>query len=272
MTGGRAAQETRAVKAFVLTSLLLVSVAIFANQEDVARPQATNASHAIDEKFYVGGTGFFDVEELGKNKIVARLQYLRENGNVIRHAYLHQACRLPLEKALKNLKPNEKLVVYDAFRIGPVQEELNAKIGKSWRELRKKFPGPPNETLKDYVGGTCDRQDKSGHLRGLAVDITLEVDGKVVNMGTPFDAPSTCSRTDNEGDNGAGSKTLGKGCSLEERRYLTGDLPWKTARENRERLRAIMKVDGFKKANFEWWHFECDKPVARLPVEPGCRK
>ncbi|MEU9378958.1 M15 family metallopeptidase [Streptomyces sp. NPDC048255] len=96
--------------------------------------------------------------------------------------------------------------------------------------------------------------EKSGHSRGSTVDVTLvELSGREVDMGTPFDYFDPLSHTDDPRIGAA-------------------------ARANRQLLKRALGEQGFVNLPEEWWHFTLrpeafpdthfDFPVAVAAVRP----
>lgn len=91
---------------------------------------------------------------------------------------------------------------------------------------------------------------RSGHSRGSAVDVTLtRLDGRALDLGTPFDFFDPLSHTDAPGIGGA-------------------------ARERRRLLRTALEAEGFESLPEEWWHFRLsDEPYPEryfdFPVRSG---
>jgi D-alanyl-D-alanine dipeptidase len=114
-----------------------------------------------------------------------------------------------------------RLKVYDCYRPLSVQWEM-------W----KVFPKP---------GYVADPRTGSNHNRGGAVDLTLvTLDGKEVEMPTPFDTFSPAAHHGYAGGSAA-------------------------SRKHREVLRAAMVAQGFTPNRMEWWHYDLPQPT-RYPV------
>jgi len=125
-------------------------------------------------------------------------------------------------KALKQLRPDLTLIVYDAARPISVQREMWKMVaGTKW----------------DYYVSNPARGGGM-HNFGAAVDLTLiDGTGKTLDMGTPFDYFGEEANTDKE------NELVKKGLI--------------TARElqNRLLLRKVMTDAGFRTVKSEWWHF-----------------
>ena len=144
----------------------------------------------------------------------------------LREAYLHPKAAAALTKAqqaLKKLRPDLSLKVYDATRPMSVQQKM-------WNVVA----GTPKNI---YVSNP--RNGGGMHNYGLAVDITLceAATGDTLDMGTKVDFLGEYAHIDNE-------------AGLVERHIITPQ-----AKQNRELLRRVMKEAGFKPLKTEWWHF-----------------
>ncbi|NIJ53405.1 M15 family metallopeptidase [Dyadobacter arcticus] len=145
-------------------------------------------------------------------------------------AYLQPEMARRLAKAnshLNKVKPDYKLLVYDAARPNSVQYAL-------WNALDDLKIPAKSKTL--YV---ADPKIGSNHNFGCAVDLTIVNEkGMPLNMGTKFDffGPLAYPRSERE--------MLNKG-------RLTN-----TQVENRQLLRKVMIQAGFRANTTEWWHFD----------------
>ena len=144
----------------------------------------------------------------------------------LREAYLHPKAAAALtkaQKALKKLRPDLSLKVYDATRPMSVQQKMwNTVAGTS---------------KQNYVSNP--RNGGGMHNYGLAVDITLcdAATGDTLDMGTKVDYLGSYAHIDNE-------------AGLVARHIITPQ-----AKKNRELLRKVMSDAGFKPLKTEWWHF-----------------
>ena len=144
----------------------------------------------------------------------------------LREAYLHPKAAAALTKAqqaLKKLRPDLSLKVYDATRPMSVQQKM-------WNVVA----GTPKNI---YVSNP--RNGGGMHNYGLAVDITLceALTGDTLDMGTKVDFLGPYAHIDNE-------------AGLVSRHIITPK-----AKQNRELLRKVMTEAGFKPLKTEWWHF-----------------
>jgi zinc D-Ala-D-Ala dipeptidase len=110
-----------------------------------------------------------------------------------------------------------RLVVLDCYRPIDVQVEMFKRVNDP---IWVAQPKPPRY---------------GGHNRGVAIDLTIERNGKALDMGSTFDAFSHVSNYD-----AAKVNTI--------------------AHANRTLLRDVMVAAGFRPYDAEWWHFS-------LPVE-----
>ena len=144
----------------------------------------------------------------------------------LREAYLHPKAASALAKAqqaLKKLRPDLSLKVYDATRPMSVQQKM-------WNTVA-------GTKQQNYVSNP--RNGGGMHNYGLAVDITLceAVTGDTLDMGTKVDFLGSYAHIDNE-------------AGLVSQHIITPK-----AKENRELLRKVMTEAGFKPLRTEWWHF-----------------
>ncbi|MDR2358482.1 MAG: M15 family metallopeptidase [Prevotellaceae bacterium] len=156
----------------------------------------------------------------------------------IRRAYLQPDAAQKLlraYKALKKIRPDLTLLVYDAARPLSVQWEMwNAVKGTEWNYYVK---NPGN-------GGGM-------HNFGAAVDLTLaDCTGQPLSMGTPYDYFGYEAHIDKE-------KELVQTGRITPREW-----------ENRLLLRKVMTGAGFRTVKSEWWHFNaCSLEEAKKQYE-----
>ena len=144
----------------------------------------------------------------------------------LREAYLHPKAAAALAKAqqaLKKLRPELSLKIYDATRPMSVQQKMWNTVAGTKKSI--------------YVSNP--RNGGGMHNYGLAVDITLckAATGDTLDMGTKVDFLGSYAHIDNEAD-------------LVSRHIIS-----KEAKKNRELLRKVMTEAGFKPLRTEWWHF-----------------
>ena len=152
---------------------------------------------------------------------------------------------LEVQKQLASLKPDWKIMFFDAYRPHTIQEfmverefQLLAKaaginpetmLTKQRQELEPKVFRLWGEPCSDPITPPL-------HSTGSAVDITLaDETGKEVNMGSPIDENSDRSNPD----------------------YFVkaADQHGRQAHSNRLFLRDLMLTQGFSQMRNEWWHF-----------------
>ena len=162
-------------------------------------------------------------------RILVELRYATSNnftgaplpGYLANRAFLRREAADALSRVERDLLPQALgIKIFDAYR--PVRATL-AMV--DWTE-RVNRP----DLLKDgYIAS------RSRHNLGLAIDLTLInlVNGRELEMGTPFDTFSAAAHTAN----------------------ASGE-----AAANRQRLKAAMEREGFVNYDQEWWHFSFNVP------------
>lgn len=143
----------------------------------------------------------------------------------LREAYLHPMAAKALAQAQKELKrrhPHLSLIIYDAGRPMSVQQKM-------WNAVK-------GTSKNIYVSNPANGGGL--HNYGFAVDISIcNEHGDSIPMGTVVDY-------------------LGKLAHPEfESTFLRQGTISKQAVENRQLLREVMAVGGFKVLRTEWWHF-----------------
>lgn len=182
----------------------------------------------LDEQFR--RYGLVDISTLDPT-IAVELKYattdnfMRRNMyGTLRRAYFQPDIAKRICKAqalLKAKNPNYSLIIYDAARPVSIQKIMFAKVkGTS----RQKYVASPHR------GGP--------HNYGIAVDVGLLFNGRVVDMGTTFDSFSPMSHITNE------------------RYYLKNKKLSPQAYNARQLLRGVMRSVGFSTIRKEWWHFD----------------
>lgn len=199
-------------------ALALVSMGCFAQQSATAKRMAQQ--------------GLVDILTVDST-IQVSLMYSRADnftGKVLytdlREAYLHPKAATALakaQKALRKLRPDLSLKIYDATRPMSVQQKM-------WNTVA-------GTKQQNYVSNP--RNGGGMHNYGLAVDITLceAVSGDTLDMGTKVDFLGSYAHIDNE-------------AGLVSQHIITPK-----AKKNRELLRKVMTEAGFKPLRTEWWHF-----------------
>lgn len=176
--------------------------------------------------------GLVDIHDVDST-IQVSLMYSRADnftGKVLytdlREAYLHPKAAVAVAKAqqaLRKLRPDLSLIIYDATRPMSVQQQMWNTVAGTKKNI--------------YVSNP--RNGGGMHNYGLAVDITLckAETGDTLNMGTKVDYLGTYAHIDDE-------------AGLVARHIITPQ-----AKKNRELLRQVMTEAGFKPLKTEWWHF-----------------
>ena len=202
----------------LILALVLVSMGCFAQKSPTAKRMEQQ--------------GLVDILSVDST-IQVSLMYSRADnftGKVLytdlREAYLHPKAATALAKAqqaLKKLRPDLSLKIYDATRPMSVQQKM-------WNTVA-------GTKQQNYVSNP--RNGGGMHNYGLAVDITLceAVSGDTLDMGTKVDFLGSYAHIDDE-------------ASLVSRHIIS-----KEAKKNRELLRKVMTEAGFKPLKTEWWHF-----------------
>ncbi len=168
--------------------------------------------------------------------LVVDLRYATEDNFLKRKVYPDTARCLLLPESAQRLKQaadalrakGYRLKVYDCYRPRAVQWEM-------WK-------------LMPVPGYVANPRTGSNHNRGGAVDLTLTtLDGKAVEMPTPFDTFSPAAHHGYQGGTEA-------------------------SRKHREVLREAMEGAGFKRNRMEWWHYDLPdakkRPVLDVPFSP----
>ena len=154
----------------------------------------------------------------------------------LRSAYLQKDVAERLSKSqelLSSLKSGYRLLVYDAVRPVSVQQKM-------WDALDSI---PPSERGK-FVSNP---QNRSLHNMGAAVDLTIiDERGIPLDMGASYDDIRKIAYP-----------------SFEQEFLAKGELNEKHI-ANRELLRKVMKSQGFRPLETEWWHFNaCSRPQGK---------
>ena len=158
--------------------------------------------------------------EITNNKfdVEIDLAYAKTSNFTGKRIYINSKCYIHID-AIGNFKKaiffaskiGYKLKIFDAFRPSEAQKLL-------WKE----YPDP-NFLTPPSKG--------SPHSRGIAIDLTLIRDNKIIDMGTPFDHFSKKSYHGNTDIN-------------------------ISAQKNRMLLLGIMTTSGWDFYKNEWWHYQ----------------
>lgn len=209
--------------------LLLTSLAL---SETIA--QSPKSLPPIEQKMVE--RGLVDIQKVDPSMMV-ELKYSTTDNFIGRdvygeltRAYLQPEMAKRLAKAnalLKQQKPGYTLLVYDAARPNSAQYDL-------WNALdHLKIPA---RSKTQYV---ANPKIGSNHNFGCAIDLTIaDEKGTPLDMGTKFDffGPLAYPRSEQE-------------------MLKKGKLTPKQV-ENRQLLRKVMTLAGFKVNTTEWWHFD----------------
>lgn len=174
-----------------------------------------------------------DVQSLNKD-IFVELKYATTDNFMgvilyerLKKAYLQKDVAERLSKVqgyLSQLKPGFHLLIYDALRPVSVQQKM-------WNALDSL---PPVERGK-FVSNPKNR---SLHNMGAAVDLTiLDQNGVPLDMGAGYDDIHQIAYP-----------------SMEKQFVAEGKLTTVHV-DNRDLLRNVMKSQGFRQLQTEWWHF-----------------
>lgn len=159
----------------------------------------------------------------------------------VNECYVRPAVHRLLMQAARSLPQGMSLVVLDGWRPWRVQQVLFETLHEA---IKAKHPGLDDTQLiartREFVSlPTRDPAAPSPHLTGGAVDVTLcDADGRLLEMGTPFDAAVAASHTDHF------------------ERHSPRDGVQRRARDNRRLLYRVMRDAGFTNLPSEWWHFD----------------
>jgi D-alanyl-D-alanine dipeptidase len=150
-----------------------------------------------------------------------------------------------LEQAAASLPPGWQIVVFDAWRAIPLQQEIYDHFAAT---LRRQWPASSEAEVamrvERYIARpSLDPRAPSPHATGGAVDVGLrDSNGRDVDMGTEFDAfrPEAGTRYfETLVEDGAALDAAQRAC-LEHRRMLFH----------------AMVAQGFTNYPEEWWHFD----------------
>jgi len=184
--------------------------------------------------------GMVNIQSLDPT-IVVSLMYSRPDnftGRVLyddlREGYLHPKAAKALvmaQQRLKQMHPELSLIVFDATRPMSIQQKM-------WNVVK-------NTKKNIYVSNPANGGGM--HNYGMAVDISIcRVGGDTIPMGAKVDFMGDLSHIDKE-------DLLVKNKRISEE-----------ARANRQLLREVMGVGGFKPLRTEWWHFNlCTREEAK---------
>lgn len=155
-----------------------------------------------------------------------------------------------LLEILDKLDSNYKIVVFDAYRTQVAQKDLYDKFVKVLKEENENLSDDEiEEELVKYVSKpVLNLKRPPAHLTGAAIDLTLEKDGVLLNMGTDFDDFREIAHT-NFFENLNITET-------EKEKFLLVDADIYEIRKNRRLLYNLMIEENFINLKTEWWHYE----------------
>lgn len=225
---------------FVSAAALLLSCSNQNPNETAATPQQVQSQDVVvlsqaDEdtptEAKLRAMGMVDIAELDSSISVHLVYATPYNflGKVLYHD-LNKAFMLPelaekvvnAQRALKKIRPDLNLLIYDAARPVSVQREM-------WDMVK-------GTEMSEYVGNP--NKGTGLHNFGAAVDLTLmDCTGRPLPMGSEYDYFGDEAHTTNEQQ------------LLQEGRITKREL------ENRLLLRKVMTDEGLRAIPNEWWHF-----------------
>ncbi len=152
----------------------------------------------------------------------------------LREAYLHPKAANAVamaQKALKERRPELSLIIFDATRPMSIQQVM-------WNVVK-------GTSKNIYVSNPANGGGM--HNYGMAVDISIcDENGDTIPMGAKVDYLGKLSHIDLE--------------SL----HVKNKKMTEEARANRQLLRDVMAVGGFRPLRTEWWHFNlCTRAEAK---------
>ncbi|MDE6487033.1 MAG: peptidase M15 [Muribaculaceae bacterium] len=130
-------------------------------------------------------------------------------------------------RTLQRIKPEARLVVFDAARPLSVQKKMYEVVRGTGME---KYVADP---YGNFNGGF--------HNYGMAVDLSISVDGELLDMGTDFDS------------------FLPAAHSGEELKMLEDGTISFEAYKNRMLLYFITSSNGMLPHKYEWWHYQIEQ-------------
>lgn len=154
--------------------------------------------------------------------------------------YARPDVQAKLVAAAKLLPTGYKLVLLDAWRSIDTQQAL---FDQMCRFVKRDYPDyTPEEVqqaaLRIVALPSLDPKKPSPHNTGGSIDLSIvDTEGRLLNMGSPFDDISERARTDYYEQNATTPEEI-------------------TARNNRRLLYHIMTSVGFTNYAEEWWHFD----------------
>lgn len=169
------------------------------------------------------------------HRVQVQPAYARLPG-ALRGCWLRRSAAERLLAAAAQQPDGYSLLVLDAWRPVRLQQALyDDFLARLRRENPRTTPWQLEKMCQEFVARPrADALRPAPHATGGAVDLTLCLDGKPVEMGTAFD------------DFGLLARTAALECE---------PCPNPQARDNRRRLFWAMSEAGFVNYPGEWWHF-----------------
>ncbi|NGX33808.1 MAG: D-alanyl-D-alanine dipeptidase [Candidatus Anoxychlamydiales bacterium] len=146
--------------------------------------------------------------------------------------FLRKSCIQMLKKAsefLKEALPNAKLLVVYAYRHPEVQQKY---FRKQYDLMKQKYNFLEKDELFEKVHQLIAVPEVAGHPTGGSIDLTIQVEGKTLDMGTK----------------------IADFNDSEKIKPFSKDMT-DVQQKNRLLLRTIMVQAGFAPFDGEWWHF-----------------
>lgn len=179
------------------------------------------------------GEGLVDITDLSP-RVRYRASYLRQGlPGALERCWVRQGVWERLQKALELLPEAYALMIFDGLRPLDVQQAIYDQFAAA---VRREQPGISAEALEavldDFVAKPVKRLERPApHSTGGAVDLTLCLDGKPLDMGTGFDDLTAQAHT----------------------RWFE-ETPG-AVRDHRRLLYHVMVEAGFVSYDCEWWHY-----------------
>ncbi len=193
----------------------------------------TIPSEKLKDTSVVTQFNLIDVQSLNK-AIFVDLKYATADNFMgivlyerLKNAYLQKDVAERLSKVqdyLSKINPELHLLIYDALRPVSVQQKMWDALDSLPPAQRGKFVSNP--------------KNRSLHNLGAAVDLTIVNAQKIpLDMGAGYDDIRQIAYPSKE------------------KQFLAEGKLTKTHIENRDLLRKVMKSQGFRQLETEWWHF-----------------
>jgi D-alanyl-D-alanine dipeptidase len=174
---------------------------------------------------------YVDLKYTTSDNFMGKRLYFRLNRALLQKDVAERLARC--QEALTNYNPDFHLLVYDAVRPLHVQQDMWDSLDSIPSSRRGKFVSNP--------------KNRSLHNFGAAVDLTIcRMSGIPLDMGAGYDDIRKIAYP-----------------KLEAQFLASGQLT-KIQFKNRQLLRSIMRAQGFRTIQTEWWHFNaCSREEAK---------